>query len=46
MAMAAMVAGCSQEEFAPVGEKPSVDLGNRPTIGNDGCANTYGDCRW
>lgn len=34
VAMAAMVAGCSQEEFAPVGEKPSVDLGNRPTIGN------------
>lgn len=34
VAMAAMVASCSQEEFAPVGESASVDLGNRPVLGN------------
>lgn len=34
MAMAAVVASCSQEEFAPIGENPSVYLGNRPTLGN------------
>ena len=34
VAMAAMVASCSQEEFAPTGEAARVDLGNRPVLGN------------
>lgn len=34
VAMAALAVGCTQEEFAPVGENAAVDLSNRPSLGD------------
>lgn len=32
--MTAVLAGCSQDELISVNEKTSIDLGNRPVVGN------------
>ena len=34
LAMTAVLAGCSQDELISVNEKTSIDLGNRPVVGN------------